>query len=89
MTLNVGCSGALITVTDGIANGSIQAGDAIHVEILLPPNPVFGQRALACAGRAVRHQEQSGGASVAVEFEQVSFKKAEARPRVVASTVVM
>ena len=90
MTLNVGCTGALVALTDvRIENIFLGPGDPIKVEILLPPNPVFGQRALDCKGKVVRLHEGSSTPVVAVQFEQVMFKKVERGPQVMASIAVM
>ena len=89
-TLNVGSTGALVAMRDGDPrNARFGPGDPIRIEILLPPNPMFGQRALACDGKVVRLYEESAIPVIAVQFEQVTFKKVEPGPEVLASMAVM
>ncbi len=90
MTLNVGCTGALVALTDvRTENIFLGPGDLIKVAILLPLNPVFGQRALDCEGRVVRLHAGSSTPVVAVQFEQVMFAKVEPGPLELASMAVM
>ena len=90
MTLNLGCTGALVAVPDArSANGFLGPGDPIKVAIFLPPNPVFGQRALDCEGKVVRLHAEDSTPVVAIQFEQVAFKKVEPGPKAAVSMAVM
>src|SRR5258708_3286728 len=89
MTLNVGCTGALVAVTDVSTLNGFGPGDPIKVSILLPPNPVFGQRTLDCEGSVVRLHKESGNPVVGIQFEQAMFKKGQTEPQVAASAAVM
>src|SRR5258708_5462089 len=89
MTLNVGCSGALVAVTDVSTLNGFGPGDPIKVSILLPPNPMFGQRTLDCEGSIVRLHEESGTPVVGIQFEQAMFNKSGIEPQVAASAAVM